>query len=265
MGEEELIQLIQHELDLFAERKQRLIARVHETEELDYVELLGEIARLSGSNISHRQEIAERLAGINNLRERLQDENDETILQEVAMAFTNGDRNTRLTAAKASNILCFCSLFNSDRYSFISRKALEALVNVKRELQRNAVENIEFAQQLVDSPFFQNLDDACCTIGRIHNLANLISTFRRVYHDERGEYPENISFTEKFSVILKTLTNPDVLPRIGEGVIVAILAHFLEHSGCFPAGEHALAHVLAHGITSVVERTYREYQRRRNN
>lgn len=257
MGEEELIQLIQQELAVFAGEKQRLIARVHEQDGLDYVELLGEIARLSGSNITHRQEIAERLAGINNLRERLQDENDETILQEVAMAFTNGDRNTRLTAAKASNILCFCSLFNSDKYSFISRKALEALVNVKRELQRNAVENIEFAQQLVDSPFFQNLDDACGTIGTIHDLANLISTFRRVYHDERGEYPENISFTEKFSVILKTLTNPDVLPRIGDIAIAAILRHF----GC----PHVIAHALAHGITSVAERTYREYQRRGNN
>lgn len=261
MGEEELIQLIQYELDLFAERKQRLIARVHETEELDYVELLGEIARLSGSNITHRQEIAERLAGINNLRERLQDENDETILQEVAMAFTNGDRNTRLTAAKASNILCFCSLFNSDRYSFISRKALEALVNVKRELQRNAVENIEFAQQLVDSPFFQNLVDACGTIGRIHVLANLISTFRRVYHDERGEYPENISFTEKFSVILKTLTEPEVLLNMGIVAINNVLPVILEAHGC----PYVIAHRIAHGITSVVERTYREYQRRRNN
>lgn len=261
MGEEELIQLIQHELDLFAERKQRLIARVHETEELDYVELLGEIAKLSGSNISHRQEIAERLSRINNLRERLQDENDETILQKVAMAFTNGDRNTRLTAAKASNILCFCSLFNSDRYSFISRKALEALVNVKRELQRNAVENIEFAQQLVDSPFFKNLDDACCTIGTIHHLANLISTFRRVYHDERGEYPENISFTEKFSVILKTLTEPEVLLNMGIVAINNVLPVILEAHGC----PRVLAHALAHGITSVAERTYREYQRRRNN
>lgn len=257
MGEEEVIQLIQQELDLFAEKKERLIAKVRETEELDYVELLGEIARLSGSNIIHRQEIAERLSMINNLRERLQDENDETILQEVAMAFTNGDRNTRLTSAKASNILCFCSLFNSNKYSFISRKALEALVNVKRELQRNAVENIEFAQQLVNSPFFQNLVDACGTIRRIHDFANLISTFSRVYHDERGEYPENISFTEKFSVILKTLTNPDVLPRIVDVAIAAILRHF----GC----PHVIAHALAHGITSVVERTYREYQRRGNN
>ncbi len=257
MGEEELIQLIQQELAVFAGEKQRLIARVHEQDGLNYVEILGEIARLSGSNITHRQEIAERLAGINNLRERLQDENDETILQDVAMAFTNGDRDTRLTAAKASNILCFCSLFNSDKYSFISRKALEALVNVKRELQRNAVENIEFAQQLVDSPFFQNLVDACGTIGTIRDFANLISTFRRVYHDERGEYPENISFTEKFSVILKTLTNPDVLPRIVDIAIAAILRHF----GC----PRVIAHALAHGITSVVERTYREYQRRGNN
>lgn len=261
MGEEELIQLIQHELDLFAEKKERLIAKVHEQDGLDYVELLGEIARLSGSNITHRQEIAERLAGINNLRERLQDENDETILQDVAMAFTNGDRNTRLTAAKASNILCFCSLFNSDKYSFISRKALEALVNVKRELQRNAVENIEFAQQLVDSPFFQNLDDACCTIGRIHDLANLISTFSRVYHDERGEYPENISFTEKFSVILKTLTEPEVLLKMGIVAINNVLPVILEAHGC----PRVIAHALAHGIAIVVERTSREYQRRRNN
>lgn len=270
INRDELRSLLQKQESNFVNERALLTQDVKD-DKLLYVDILARLAKLSNSNIAHKDEIAERLSLIPNLKERLLGDNDEDILIDVAKAFTGGDEKTKVTTAKAANIFNFCSLFNARKFDFISTKALKALAYIKKNHDGDNSVTEFLGDDFFNCNFFDNLYDFCGVVSTVKELYQIVHKINEEYerrvvaqnnntniqNNTNREQQNNLSITEKLSILVDVIKQPDILRDIILlGVdIVSTLLQYLFSQYAFPI-------IMGEIITKlIIEAVYHFYKR----